>query len=526
MEAIVTAALVGTGRQGDRRAQTGTPVDALVAGVTAEGGQDKERALLLAAGAWAVYRQAGRAPARTGEAPAPARAGEVPAPAGPETLAICPEGAARLLRALFDAHTDLLPEALERLRRAGWRLPPDLLPAALDLRAEEVRRALIAVLGERGGWLARFNPAWAWVADAAVAAAAGLPADAETLWQEGTPRQRLSVLRRLRAADPARAREWVADVWKREKVDFRVELVRALQEGLSPEDEPFLEAALDDRGANVRAAAAPLLATLPGSAYADRARARADALLTGAAGTLTAKPPKAFEKAWERDGIPAKPRSGMGERGWWLMRALALVAPAHWEEHFALPPTDLIAAASAGDRAAELLEGWTRAALLHDDKVWIVALWEAWLRAKKGKGLRESLIGEMRSELLPRLPSDAAERVARRIMAGDSVPDDLEWDEVVSALPTPWPQDFAETYLHGLRTFVATGLTPKTYDTEPWYMSLPGSATALPSACFAAALEPWELSDTAGKIEFFRRDLDQFVEIVRLRQRLMEEIPL
>jgi hypothetical protein len=53
------------------------------------------------------------------------------------------------------------------------------------------------VIGERGRWLSRFNPAWRWAADGS-AAGDGVADDAETVWNEGTPAQRLEVLRRVK----------------------------------------------------------------------------------------------------------------------------------------------------------------------------------------------------------------------------------------------------------------------------------------------------------------------------------------
>src|SRR5260221_525854 len=93
-------------------------------------GNELERGLLLAAGAWAVYRQAGQ------------EAEYLPtvrAPAAPETLRTCSPQVAKLLESMFAGeHEELLPEALERMRQASLRLPPSLLPAAY---APEIGRA-------------------------------------------------------------------------------------------------------------------------------------------------------------------------------------------------------------------------------------------------------------------------------------------------------------------------------------------------------------------------------------------------
>jgi hypothetical protein len=205
------------------------------------------------------------------------------------------------------------------------------------------RRLLTLALGRRarGRWLAGFNEAWQWLADYSDEIQEMLGedgrADAETVWNEGAVPRRLAVLCRLRAADPGRARAWPASTWKVEKAEFRAEAVSALAVGLTAADEPFLETALDDRSGAVRTAAASLLARLPDSALAGRLRARADAMLDfrrargsdlpdaaggGTAdriGTLLVTPPLDWDPAGERDGLEAKPPTGVGARGWWLI---------------------------------------------------------------------------------------------------------------------------------------------------------------------------------------------------------------
>ena len=59
-------------------------------------------------------------------------------------------------------------------------------------------------------------------------------------------------------------------------------------------------------------------------------------------------------------------------------RALSVVTPAHWEEHFGVTPSDLIAAAR-GDWAMALFAGWCRASVLHQESSWAVPLWRSLL---------------------------------------------------------------------------------------------------------------------------------------------------
>src|SRR5947209_2931311 len=120
MDSIVKVALVGTARQENIEIATGTPVDELIASLPTG---DVERKLLLSAGAWAVYTQAGRIPETIPALPEPALA---------ETLRPCPASIApQLYRLFLGEYGSLLPEVLQRLRQAGMHIPHALLPSAL-----------------------------------------------------------------------------------------------------------------------------------------------------------------------------------------------------------------------------------------------------------------------------------------------------------------------------------------------------------------------------------------------------------
>ncbi|MGZ3715901.1 MAG: DUF5691 domain-containing protein, partial [Ktedonobacterales bacterium] len=128
MESLVAMALVGTAQRPNADTSTGTPLDAVTAALPAG---ETERALLLRAGAWAVYTQAGYVAERACPAVEPAP---------DETMAVCSQTAAILLDGLFKGRqSQLVPEALERLRCAGLRLPYELLPVALAVRDEGQR---------------------------------------------------------------------------------------------------------------------------------------------------------------------------------------------------------------------------------------------------------------------------------------------------------------------------------------------------------------------------------------------------
>lgn len=512
-DSILTTALVGTAQRAPSEPAGETPTDALVQALPAT---ERERTLLLQAGCMAIYTQAGAHSTIVSD---------LPDPTPDERLSAGSPAAANLLRQLLsEPHSlrdALLQEALDRLAAAGLRLPYDLLPAALDLRTSELRAIVARVAGERGRWLSRFNPAWSWLCETLAEAAELDPTTAETVWQEGTTAQRIAVLRQLRTSDPARARDQLAAVWKREKAEVRADLLGAVEIGLSADDEAFLEAALDDKSVAVRAVAASLLTHIPASALAARMRERAATMLTFADGKLNVSMPAALDNDTIRDGIVEKPPRGTGERAWWLAQIIRCVPPSYWLEHFNATPETLIAAASASKWRSTLLEAWTRAAVTFDDLPWLTPLWSYWLQAAREK--EDVDPDEMRALLAPRVSPAALEEWALSVItdpAADNHP------EALAMLPRPWSVPVTRAYLAGLRAF-AGSLTNESSSADPWDDTFHTAARAIPPECFAEALEPIDLprDNRQFQIAGFRRQLDTFVETMRTRQRIHKEIP-
>jgi len=512
MDTLVTMALVGTAQQANKDTGTGTPIDTLTAGFS---GREMERRLLLAAGAWAIYRQAGKAPGRLPTAPEPT---------APETLRTCAPAIARLIEdMLAGTHDDLLPEALERMEKAGLHLPPELLPTALNVQSSRLRAALAPVLGERGRWLSQFNPAWSWVSRRLPAGGYALPADAEITWQEGTPEQRSELLRLLRVNDPAKARQWLEGTWKQEKAQFRAEALGIFSAGLSADDESFLEEALNDRSARVCETASSLLACIPTSALAARMRSRANEMLGYAKGKLTVSPPAAIDKQWQRDGIIARPPQGVGERAWWLMQVMERVPPAHWEERFAAPPAKLIAPVRPKEWEQTLIEGWSQAATRFNDARWILALWDWWYQRRY-----DACPEQLCRDLISLMSQHEAENRVQEQLVNYTSSKNAGWEDLLSVLPTPWSEEFGDIYLAELQNYLGK-IAGEAQISYPWLTSVTIATTALPPACFAAALETWILpesskANTRWHVQRWHEQINTFTEALRIRQRLIEEI--
>lgn len=354
-ETLVKTALLGTDRQKPPPPSDGKAVDQLIAKLN---GTSPEHVVLATAAVLGPYRRAGLTAARSSAV--------TPEPAPRETRPPLPPAACeRLGLMLADQYAELLPELLALADRAGYRLPARYLPAVLDKSADtkSLRPLVLALLGERGQWLARHNPRWQF-ADTA-------PAESiDQTWETGSPGARLALFKQLRETDPARALALLEKTWQQETPEDRAAFVAAMSTGLSTADEPFLEAALDGRRKEVRDAAAERLSSLPDSRLVQRMTARADRILTIATTkkskllglgkgktqlTLDVTPPEQCDKDLARDGVDPKPRTTtrttMGPKAWWTMQVLGAVPPSHWSANSGAAPEDLIA--SVGKRRME-----------------------------------------------------------------------------------------------------------------------------------------------------------------------------
>jgi hypothetical protein len=353
-------------------------------------------ALLDAAAVETVRRRAGASPAVAGPRPAPAPAdGRPPLPAAAERrLALLLAGRAAGgdggRRGVTPDLAELLPQWLALAEAGGYRAPDAQLPALLDAaRARtDLRQSALRFAGPRGLWLASMNPDWKFAlrgtpsgAGAPLGSSADgepVPADADRIWQEGLFAERVAVLTAVRRRDATAGREMLAATWQTERAEDRLMFLDALREGLSPQDEPFLEAALADRSSNVRATAAELLTALPGSALAARMAARAmecvypDPLDEG---RLVVEAPHECDAAMRRDGVVPKPPAGRGERAWWLGQVVEAAPLSLWREHLGgRGPEDILALPVADQWEEDLHAAWRRAAARQRDVGWARAL--------------------------------------------------------------------------------------------------------------------------------------------------------
>jgi hypothetical protein len=353
---LVATTLVGT----DRR-----PFEVVLRPEVAAGSPNDP--LDAAAALWA-YRAVGRLP--------PATATAAPAPAAVDGRPLPPPGAIAALRCIVErsAYLRLLGEWLALAALAGMRLPPDIVPTVFAIAPAGLRPAVAPAAGPLGAWLAQRNPDWAWAAAAGGTATVG---ELERQWHEGADAVRLAALAGLREVGIERARHLATLSWSREPATIRLGILDGLRAHLGPDDEPLLERALDDRRKDVRRLALTLLPRLPDTTWARRMAARAVPRVV-VEGRLRPRLrityPTDVDASMARDGVEAPPK-GWGQQQWWLRQLVAGTPLAAWTEARGRSPGQLVTlAAAAGDVSVALLEGWTAAAVGHNDVEWARAL--------------------------------------------------------------------------------------------------------------------------------------------------------
>jgi hypothetical protein len=280
---------------------------------------------------------------------------------------------------LEGSQAHLLDEFLAALAAGGYAVPAPLVPGLLERGAKrsQQRVAIIAVLSARDRVLAREHPAWRYAAPEATTYD-GLRA----LWR-GTSEhnERQGLLRQSRALVPAWGLRLLDFSWKSLPDNQRAGLIALLADGLSLDDEPFLETALDDRSHSVRRKAAELLAHLPASRLAGRMAERIGEIVRhtpGAEQPVTLAFPDELDPSFIRDGV--LPRSGKNVahlRGLQLIEMVSAVPLDHWTASWGIAPADVVLAMRASLWPRTLTQALCAAAVRQRNERWALALLDA-----------------------------------------------------------------------------------------------------------------------------------------------------
>lgn len=354
---LVATALIGTER---RRPSPPDGDGELERATKAIDWSEPERALLAAAAVVSRASAAGTIPPRLAPSdPAPEPTGRA-----------APPPVERIVERVLE-HRELVPELLARFIDTRTALPAPMTPALLQAATADrsIRRPLADAGGARLRWLAAHNDGWRW--------ASADPASATEAWETGTADERRTLLAEVRAEDPAAGRALIESTWDTDSPADRRSFIQTLQEGLSLDDEPLLEGALDDRRKPVRQAAAIMLTHLTGSSLRDRMADRLRPLIspgTTRRARLRIELPEAIDTSGRRDGIDdaGAPR-GYGTGAWRLRQIIRGAPLAVWEERTGLAPGEILAELRGHDYATPAYDGLREATRRERDQRWALA---------------------------------------------------------------------------------------------------------------------------------------------------------
>ncbi len=493
--AVIKAAMLGTSRQ---------PID-----LSAPGGQlgdvlsridpgEAEHALLSAAAIVSAYQRVGTQP--------PSLDAALPTPCADETLPRCSTRAGLRLTSMLNGEQQaVLPEWLDALANAQQRVTEEHLPALLDYGQSHanLQAAILNVIGQRGAWLAAHNPEWAYA----------LRVEDESIWQTGTRAERVALLKRLRERDPQHALDVLNSTWTEDAPDERAAFIATLSIGLSMADEPFLEAALDDRRKEVRQLAAQWLMQLPPSRLCQRMIDRTSGLLSIKKQLLKTQLevtlPEACDKAMVRDGIEAKPPKGVGEKAWWLQQLLAATPLSTWTVRW--PIATLLQAAAKSDWHTPILVGLATAAQRQQNADWCEALLAT-------DGLANEPIEP--TKLLAVLRVDRREAYALNVLrAQPSLENDQPARTVLLACQFTWSDELSREVLNRLAIHVA-----KNAPTATWTWSTFLETIAAYFAPDLAAKAAQRLMDALPADSHLAPAIDKFLARLQFRHAMLKEI--
>ncbi|NMO02611.1 hypothetical protein HH308_15465 [Gordonia sp. TBRC 11910] len=343
--------------------------------------------------------------------------------------------AAEIAIRMMDMGGEMNECARELLLRSGRAPTPTLLPVLLrqtrsaTLRGDSTQ--LADIVGPRGRWLSGRVPelqAMLPSAESLENRDAAILSDDAT-WRLGTLDDRVRYLEALRRADPRRGVELLSAGWRGESGEDRERLILALAIGEAPDDEPFLEGALDDRRGAVRRHAARLLTGRPDSALV----ARLDAVLFGIV-TVARHGPLEFEidrtaripESLARDGIVAGRARGAIRFDDALNQLIGAVPLSHWESRFGGTPAEIFAAVP--DDPAVYRDAMVAAVAVQRNREWARAIAPS-LSSTEHTGLIRELISD------EQLLAAAADELDRIDAAGNL--------SMLAAVPRPWPTELS-----------------------------------------------------------------------------------
>jgi Family of unknown function (DUF5691) len=156
----------------------------------------------------------------------------------------CPNEIAQHFKAERDAmETSLLAMAMSKCAAKNWALPPAALINLLEIGSNKANfrlfgKKIIQIAGEKGQWLAQFNPDWNYLLSESE--------NEENTWAEGKLDARLHLFKNWRKTNPVLALEQITAAWASLSAKERKTFLEAMQPEINAADEAFLEMAYEE----------------------------------------------------------------------------------------------------------------------------------------------------------------------------------------------------------------------------------------------------------------------------------------
>jgi hypothetical protein len=202
------------------------------------------------------------------------------------------------------------------------------------------------------------------------------------------------------------------------------------------------------------------------------------------------------------------------------MQMLTIVPPAHWEQRFAAKPSQL-AAAARDEWSMAVLEGWSRAAILHRDSNWALALWERWHAVDPQNSYYSHVASNMLTALVALLPQTAAETLVRRMMREGKDFEPRSWQLILSSIPRPWSAEMAKAYIGALQSEARKDRAKSGPASITWWFAPDAAAQALPPQYLREVQDLW----TEDELREADWRLRTFIETLQIREQIWKEIP-
>ena len=305
----------------------------------------------------------------------------------------CSFKSVRHLQLILDGKfSAIFPEFLNHLLENGKHLPTSLLPSLMARSGINEWWHMIEVsLSDTGKWLLAQHPKWCILVER----------PDEKFWETGDKFQRTALFRYWRMNDPLAATEHLGSAWDSENYRGKKLFIKELAVGLSSNDEPILEKALQDRRKEVRREAVVLLAKLPLSEYSERMFQRALDMLFYEKGKWHFNIPDEPDKKAVADGILAiDPSWKGGTKAGYLGQIFSKIPPSRWELHFEADPQAVLKLFTRTDWSNVLLRALANAAVFHGDDNWAGAMVTYWFE-NENSPLWNDEVGQQLLELTP-----------------------------------------------------------------------------------------------------------------------------